>query len=188
MAKTLVKVKNIDKVTANIKKVFNDVKREKTLLNDIGKFVTEKIVSEARKGNSLEGDVKHKLPELKQTSKNIRKAIAKHAPELVDPQFFKANKSNITLTGQLLRSIKYVINRSSVFIVIGGKRTKAIQSSSKKSRTRSSKKQEASTNDDVYKDLVSRGFGFIGLDEKGQKRVKKLVIDEFRRTIKKFFK
>ena len=209
MAKKLVRVKNIDNVTKNIRKIFKDVKREKKLMNDIGFFTVDRIRTDARKGFLSSGGVRHKFPGLSKLTKIIRKSIGKNAPELVDSEFFKATKSNITLTGQLLKSLKYVVTSKSVFILISGNRTKINFAGikSKLSKTKSggmrntkgnrnasfgldfaAAEKQASTNVEVYNDLASRGFGFIGLDVKGQKRVRKLVLDEFRRTIKKFFK
>lgn len=210
MAKKLFRIKNVDRVTKSLKKIFNDVRREKRLLNEIGEFTKDRIVFEARKGNSLEGGIKHKLPPLKKSTKAIRGAIKRSAPELIDDTFFKANRSNVTLSGQLLKSIKYLIKGGSVFISVGGKRTmidlQGVKNVSlgrtKSGKIKSTKRnkgilsaidfaaagsKELKTNEDVYADLKSRGFGFIGLDDKGQKRVKKLVLDEFRRTIKKLF-
>ena len=175
MAKKTVRIQNLDAVTKNLKKIFNDVKREKKLLKDIGVFSRDRIIFEARRGFSMEGNKRHKFPPLKDSSKLIRKGILKKMPSRVDDQFFKPNKSNVTLTGQLIKSFSYVVKNNAVFLFFKDPRTKLDE-------------KDTTSNNAVYDDLESRGFGFIGLDEKSQKRVRKLVLDEFRRTIKKFFK
>ena len=129
-----------------------------------------------RSGKSLEDNIStKKVPLLKESTKAIRKQIAFAFPSFIDGTFFKADKSNVTFTGQLVKSLKFRIRDTSVFLLFKGSRKKLMP-------------DDASTNDEVYDNLKSIGFGFLGLDEKGQKRVKKMVLNEFRRTIKRFFK
>lgn len=176
MAKRLVRIKNVDKITKDLNKIFNNVRREKRLLNDIGKFVRDRIVFEARRGNTMASNVKtERLPKLKDSTKGIRKGIQEKRPGVVDPTFFDPDRSNVTLTGQLLRAFEYLIKGDRVVFLFKDRRSKL-------------NPDDTSSNNEVYDDLRKRGFGFVGLDEKGQKRVKRLVLDEFRRTIKKIFK
>ena len=171
-----VRFKNIDKVTARLNTVFNEAKTSKKMLNEIGTFVVERNKFFARSGKSLEdNNVPKKLPFLKESTIRIRKQLAFTFPSMIDGTFFKADKSNVTFTGQLLKSLRYTVKRDSIALIFLGGRKKMMP-------------DDAATNDQVYDNLKSLGFGFVGLDEKGQKRVARLVLDEFRRTLKKFFK
>lgn len=146
------------------------------MLLDIGKFTVDRNKFFARKGQSLSSnDRPRDLPNLQQTTINIRKQIQKKFPEFIDGQFFRADRSNVTLSGQLLESLEFRIKNDSVVLLFKGNRRKI-------------RKDDASTNDEVYENLVDLGFDFLGLDEKGQKRVKRIVIDELRREIRKYFK
>lgn len=171
-----VKIKNLDKIFDSVKKSLRETKRSEALLSEIGNFSVERIRFETRRGRTMvDNKSSRRLPPLKKTTKDFRKEIKESFPELVDPDFFRPNKSNVTLTGQLLKSLKFKIVKDKLIILIGG--TRKISSISFTTR-----------NEIVYRDLVELGFDFIGLDKKSQKRIKKLVLDEFRRTIKKFFK
>lgn len=170
-----VRIKNIDKVTKNIKRVFNQAKTEKTLLKNIGEFTRDRIRFNARTGKSLDNNTTPEpFPKLKENTIRRREAIQRNRPGVVDSKFFKANRANVTLTGQLLNSLEFFIKDNAVFIGFKKRREKIF-------------KDDETDNNKVYDNLVKLGFGFIGLDEKGQARVKKLVLDEFRRTIKKIF-
>lgn len=171
-----VRLKGVDGVIRSLNEVFKTAKKSKDMQNKIGKFVVDRNKFNARTGKSLESNKSpESLPGLKSTSKKIRARFAKDHPGDVDTRFFRATKSNVTLTGQLINSIKYLIKDNQIFILVSGRRKRI-------------KADDLGSNEAVYADLVKRGFGFLGLDETGQKRVKKIVLDEFRRTIKKIFK
>lgn len=167
-----VRFKNSARVMRAIKQVFKDTAESKRMLNKIGEFTVDRNQFFARSGKSLANNKSPvKLPMLKETTKKIRKQLAFAFPNFIDATFFKADKSNVTFTGQLLKSLSFNIKRDSVALIFKGGRKKMMP-------------DDASTNDEVYDNLEKLGFGFVGLDEKGQKRVKKLVLDEFRRTSK----
>ena len=175
MARKGVRIKNIDKVIALLRETFRSASESKKMLDNIGDFVVTRNKFFARTGKSLSNNkAPIKLPELQDTSKAQRARIAKKFPEFISGKFFKAERSNVTLSGQLLNSLNFKIKKKSVVLFFKGKR-KVISPNDLKS------------NDAVYDNLVDLGFDFLGLDEKGQKRVSKLVLDEFRRTIKKNF-
>ena len=171
-----VKIKNIDGVVNNIKEVFEETKKSRFMQLKIGQFVVARNKQFARGGKSLANNKNPvKLPDLKESSKRIRRQIAKEFPGLVDGKHFKPDVSNVTLTGQLLESLTFKVENNDIVVFFKGNRKKISS-------------DDLATNDAVYDNLVKLGFGFVGLDEKGQKRVKRIVIDELRRTIKKFFK
>lgn len=173
-----VKIKNLNKVISSIKDVFEDTTTQKKLLDDIGELVVKRIQFFARTKKSLEGNDKPTpLPNLKDSTVKRRKEIGRRFPQEVDDDFFLPNtkRSNVTLTGQLLRALSFLVKKNEIVVFF------------KSGRKKASFEEKRSTNDEVYDDLESRGFGFVGLDEKGQKQVKKLVLDEFRRTLRKRF-
>ena len=171
-----VKIKNLDKITKDLKKVFTDTKTQTRTLFEIGKFVRDRIVFEARSGYSLEGDKRKKFPALKESTVNRRKGLEKTNPFVLDDRFFKADRANVTLTGQLLDAFKFKIQQQNGKIIFFFKDLrKPIQS------------DDSTSNNEVYDNLKKLGFGFIGVDERSQKRVRKIVLDNFRRNIKKIF-
>ena len=171
-----VRIKNIDGVTSSIKKIFNDTKTSQRVLLDIGNFTKDRIVATARTGKSLEDNERpKKFPGLKPSTKKSRKSIAKNRPERVDREFFRPGFANVTLTGQLLKSLTFKISPRGLVTLFFKDKRKPIY------------RGEETSNNSVYDNLKKLGFGFLGLDEKGQKRVKKIVLDEFRRNIKKIF-
>lgn len=172
-----VRIKNIDGVSKAIKKVFKTSAHSQKVLNEIGEFTRDRVRQQARSGKSLENNsAPKKFPNLKESTKQRRESLERNHRFKLDPDFFKARFANVTLTGQLLDALKYQISkRGLVSLFFKEKRRKMFDA------------DENVTNSDVYKNLKKLGFGFLGLDEKGQKRVKKIVLDEFRRNIKKTF-
>ena len=208
MAK-MVKIKNIDKVSRTLRDVFKNVAKEQVVLDAIGKMMLDRILFNARRGRSLENNVSPvPFKNLKPITKTIRRVVQKTSPQSVDPQFFKPNKANVTFTGQLLDSLSFKSKKNSVAITISGRRQNIDFESLKRKLSTTSggavrntafnrraqfalnfaaESKQASTNSKVYDNLVEQGYGFIGVDEKGVKLAKKIVLDEFRRTIKKLF-
>ena len=175
MAKRFFRMKNVDEVTKKMEKIFEDAATNDKVLNEIGQLISERIVFLARTGKSSEGDTNPTpFPDLKDSTVRQRRAFQKNYPGEVDAKFFKPGRANVTMTGQLLESFTYKIKNNSVVLFFKDSRKKV-------------RKGDESSNNAVYSNLVKLGFGFVGLDERGQKRVKKIVLDEFRRTIKKIF-
>lgn len=172
-----VKIKGIEEATKAAKEVFKDTKTSTKVLVDVGKLVQKRIVATARTGYSLEDNQRKKFRSLKESTVESREALEKTYPERIDREFFKPDRANVTLTGQLLEAFKFKIDKAKglVFFFFKDERKKITP-------------DDSSSNNEVYDNLQSLGYGFTGLDEKGQKRVKKIVLDEFRRNIKKIFK
>jgi len=86
----------------------------------------------------------------------------------VDKTFFSPKRSNLTLTGQMLDSLSGLVKSKarSVEVFVEGRRDDGL------------------TNQAVAKDLKSMGRTFLGLDEKGRGRIRKIVLDEIRRQIR----
>lgn len=86
-----------------------------------------------------------------------------------------SRKSNLTVTGQLLDSLtaKIDLKNSEIIIMVSGTRSWGVD--------------KGKTNQSVANKLARMGYEFLGMDERGIKRIKKIVLDEFRRNIKKTF-
>ena len=169
-------IKNVDRVARTINKVFNDARTQRRMYDDIGKFTTNRIVATARTGKSLEDNFDpQKFPKLKESTIKRRESLKRNNPFVLDEQFFRARFANVTLTGQLLESFRYRVQRSIVSFFFKDKRLPIYEG-------------DETSNNNVYDNLESLGFGFVGLDFKGQQRVKRIVLDQLRREIKKIFK
>lgn len=82
---------------------------------------------------------------------------------------FSPAKSNLTLTGQLLASLKPTANHSRQSVSV----------------TPTGSRDDGRTNQDVASYVAEQGRPFLGLDEKGRARMIRLIIDDLRRTLKK---
>jgi len=193
------RVKNIDSVFNAVRALYDDLTTQTSELDKIGKFTRDRIVAETRKGFDLTNDGA-KQPELsegyiayrRQLGKKFRKADkdvalgmsiddaikknkldtkAKPTPT-PDSTFFNPGKSNLTLTGQLLESIEYTIRADEKKIIIEPKGSR----------------DDGKTNKEVAEELATRktrlapnGRKFMGLDERGFKRIRNLIVEAIRR-------
>lgn len=95
------------KAFANIEKKLKRVTTSKKMLNDIGEFLVEDIQNTARKGKVVEGEKFKGNPKLAPSTKKWRKKYEKVNPTGQD---YSTNKSNLTFTGEFLRSIAFKIS------------------------------------------------------------------------------
>lgn len=168
MAKARVRVKNIETVIMNAKKVLEDVRSSPDMLKQIGDFTVERIKAETRAGYSLPN--KSKLPPLKDQTIALREEA--EALGLVDAEFYRSSDfANNTLTGQVLGSLTYEIDERSGSLEVFVPDTPRFDG--------------PETNKDVAENLSDLGREFIGYNDKMVKRIKRLVLDEYRRRIKK---
>ena len=93
--------KSLKDVEDLIKKAFNNVIRNKKMLTEIGEDVTKDIQFQTRAGNSIPNN--EKLAPLKKSWILIRKRIAESQGT---HQAYREKRSNLTLSGQLLNSLK----------------------------------------------------------------------------------
>lgn len=167
----------MDSVLKVIDKVFEDtVESDKTLV-EVSDFVVDRIQKQTRSGKSLPENRKA----IKQVSKEYAKA--RTTDKFQDENRPLSNlflgkkltrKSNLTVTGQLLSSV--------IGKIVKGIKGKTLIISP------TGQRRDGETNEKVAEDLSIRGFNFMGLDDKGIERVKKIVLNNFRRNTKKIFK
>lgn len=115
--------------------------------------------------------LKYISEEHKKTKKKLAKLNSKG-------KNFGASKSNLTITGQLLESLKGQNKKRSVEIEAKGERKPYKVS-------KNSYAKKTPSNEELVEYLKEKGFSFIGLSEKMKKNIKKLVKEEFFRKFNK---
>jgi hypothetical protein len=179
-----VKVKNLKEVFLGVQALyFDDTAKRQIFLNEQAKFLRDRIVAETRKGKDLSRKGVSQPP-LSQGYINWRRKLKDgKAPNRENikphPIFFSPSFSNLTLTGQLLDSVQWFVNERRKFFEI---RPTGVRRNPKNSFIKNL--FFGLRNQTVANDLARRGRTFLGIDEKGLKRVRKAFIDEFRRELK----
>lgn len=190
------RVKNIESVFNAVQSIYKDLTTQAEELDKIGEFARDRIVAETRKGYDLteNGAPQPELSEsyiawrrtlanrgraLERVSKGSQKqkdlelvsGITERTPT-PDSTFFRAAKSNLTLTGQLLNSIEYTVKASQKKIIIEP----------------TGFRDDGKTNLEVAEELATRktrlapfGRKFLGLDDRGFQRIRNLIVEAIRR-------
>lgn len=163
------KVKNVKRVFKNAKDVFKNVGKSKAFLEKSARFLKNRIQAQTRSGRDLVND--RAQPALSKNYVAYRESVMDGTSGdgvRPDKRFMVPSLSNLTLTGQLLKSMKYELRsrlrRFDIFV--------------------SGLRKDGSYNSNVAKDLKDRGRVFLGVDENGILRIKKNLLDDFRRLIK----
>lgn len=105
MAKVKFNEQDIRKVEINVRAAFNKVIQNNQMLNEIGGFLVEDIVTQTRNEKSVV-DMKD-LRLLKESWITKKKWLIKQGT--TPDEFYDEGKSNLTFTGQLLRSLKHFV-------------------------------------------------------------------------------
>lgn len=166
------RVKNMDSIVTALRNIYKDVTRSEVELTKIAQFLRDRVVAETRKGNDLTQGGR-KQPPLSEGYIDYRVRVDRGEEGVRgDPTFFKVNVSNLTLTGQMLDSIEYKITPSQNKIVIEP----------------TGVRDDGLRNVDVAMELANRstrlaprGRKFLGVDDRGYKRVRALVVEAIRR-------
>ena len=188
-----IKITGVDKVILSLKDLFENKVADTKLLLDIADFARSRIQSFTRSGKSLVTN--SRLKSLSESYKDMRRGAVKYRtlkdgrvivlPEPderlkeVDTKFFDPDYSNLTFTGQLLNAIESRIkfaDRVVEIFVNDETRTSAYKSKSGRS-------PKPLTNYDVKELVEKAGRPFLGLDDKGIDRIKKLVLNNIRKQI-----
>jgi hypothetical protein len=161
------KVSGIKSVFDSIKQIFERSTQQEEFLTKIKDFVVLRVQAETRKGKDLSRDGADQ-PNLSPGYIRMREGYVKDGTIKVDGTFFETDFSNLTLTGQMLKSLNGLVKprQRTVEVFVEGRR------------------DDGQTNQAVANDLAKRGRTFLGLDTKGKVRIRKLVLDEIRRQIR----
>lgn len=179
MAKARARIKNLRSVFNAIEKVFNDTVQEDKMLNDIGKEIVKRVKTQTQIGNDLKNE--DKQPSLSDGYINYRSRLRQGKVEntSVKPsKLMQPERSQLTLTGQLLESLKYEIDKRKATITMEPTGT----------RKPTKRKNDITTNKELTLDLAKRGREYLGLDKTGVENIRQKVLRVLRRNIRKFNK
>jgi hypothetical protein len=115
------------------------------------------------------------LKTISQGHKKNKKKLAKANKTGV---LFSPGKSNLTITGQLLASLKKVKHKTKTIVSPTGSRTPYKLASGKSAKS-------TPTNKELTEYLEEKGYVYMGLSEKMKKQLKKLVTAQFYRSFRK---
>lgn len=166
------------KITQRVRDIFDKVASNKDLQNQIGEFVVERIKAEARREQPVNKG--RSFPGLKQATIANRRRLGKLN---TTQKTFKAERSNLTLTGQLIDAVTFEGKNKTIRIFVEA--TKRIgYKTSKKSK-------ESNPPDNAKLDSFLRAKGFKLFTAQGvkefepiPKRVKALTLRFLRRALK----
>lgn len=187
------KIKNVKSVLNAIKSGFQDSFQRKEIYEKIGKFTANRVKQETQKGKDLSRGGAPQ-PQLSEGYIRIRELIQK-GKLIIDPpqgRVFRFNRSNLTLTGQLLESVDAEVKPrdGTVTVFPTGPREKTVIFNPATGKGLFGEESESDldqpgTNQELADDLAKRGRTFLGMDQKGVKRIRRIVLDEVRRVISK---
>lgn len=113
-----VEINGIGNVKESIKKLFEEVKKDKELLDQIGMKTVEQFRSYNRAGKSPDG-TKHRA--LEQSWIDKKDQLSKNNTQ---SEFFYRGAPNMTFTGQLLNAIRFVADPNTGSVTVDVKNTK----------------------------------------------------------------
>jgi len=150
---------------------------KKTLLDSLAEFLQLRIYQFTKRGKSLalEGA---KIKELSPGYKKWRRKVFKNNGKLLRDRgsirfgdFFSPNRSNLTLTGQMLDALTHKTIPSDAQMVVTVKNT--------------ARKNDELSNSQVAKEVAENGRPFLGIDTKTKDIVRRKIITELRRSLRR---
>ena len=166
-----VNFKNIDGVEKLVVDSFTQLKNERSTLIEVATFARKRIQQQTRLGNSMPNKAK-----LKPLSAGYREARANKKGG-TDPQFFSPSKSNLTLSGQMLASLKERIVQT----------PGSVNEPSVVEVSPTGQRNDGLANSQVAEFVREGGRPFLGLDEKATNQIKNIVLKNLRRVLRKTF-
>ena len=110
-----VRIKGLKKALNDVRKKIKDVATNKGLLKGIGQASTKEIKKTIREGVSPKTE--KRFIKLKPKTISRRKTFAKKGGK---SPFFIASKSNLTMTGKMVRSLKSTVEKNQIIIKFHG--------------------------------------------------------------------
>lgn len=169
MAKSDAKVK--------LKGAFSQIARaikelEVDSLSEISEFVRSRIVAKARGGKTMKSGKEESLPDLSEGYKKQRRDMKKRGDESTDPDFFRPTKSNVTLTGEYLRSVhvKSMDKRKGEFVIGPNDQKHG---------------DDDFTNEQLAQYLAKQGRSIYGIDDTTKERIIAILKRDVRNSLKK---
>lgn len=167
--------KTIDAAEASVSAKLNEIAKSPALLSEIAEVAITDIKFQARKGVSTETNSKFKSlsPKWIKQRQKIAQATPVH-------ETFKPNRSNITITGQLLDAMSKMLTKSGIAIVFKGLHNPYFINRVRKSGIRTVGKKIS--NDDLS-GYVNEVRPFFKIRESLLPRLKNIVIRYIRRKV-----
>jgi hypothetical protein len=106
--------KTIDKAQADIQAKLKEIVKSPALLSEVADVAIKDIQFQARRGVTADGN------KFKALSSRWIKERQKIAQASATHETFKANRSNITITGQLLDAMGKMLSKSGIYILFKG--------------------------------------------------------------------
>lgn len=175
-----IKLKNLDRVKANVKNTMENALKDVTLRKEIGKQARDTMVALSKTG---------KDPSNGRFFKALKKSTVKRRRELADlgnttTDVYSPEKSNLSFTGQLLNSVKVIVKAGDSIITIkatGGREAYKTGKASTAKNTPSNEK---------LMEIHMGGKGvparrFLGMSKKALGSSKRKVIEFLRRKLRR---
>lgn len=192
MAKT--NVRGLNEFLKNLKDAVSHF--DNAFFLELGEYASKRIVMMARSGKRMANGEATRLKPLspeyiefrekfmtgektgaKRTQKKAKKATK---AKVVDPAFFKPDRSNLTFTGQYLESIRVTkIDRASRTLTIEPDDTP------RKKGPRFIKSSGEVTNKEIAEYQAKQGRNIFGMDKQGVQVMKTKVLNEIRKQLRK---
>lgn len=170
-----VNIKNVKRITDKLEAALKDVLLKDETYIDISNFATERIRQKARLSKRMENDGSDSkpTPNLSDSYRDQRKRI-KRGQRGTDAQFFlpEVKKSQLTFTGQLLKSLTGKIKRKTE-----SKGTLELEFKGTRN--------DGLTNNQVYKYLLKRnaGYNILALSKKSIELIRNKVLTRLRQAL-----
>lgn len=162
MAKT--NVKNLGRVLDRLKKAISFL--DEGVYLKLGEYVRNRIQSKARSGQTMISGSSKKLKKLSPDYIEYRKKNADKA----DSEFFSPKRSNLTFTGQYLKSIRVTkISRANRTLFVEPTGTR----------------KDGLTNKKLSGYVAKQGRNIFGMDQTGLKVLKNMLVREIRNSLRK---
>jgi hypothetical protein len=152
MAKTKAQITGIKESGDKLRQFLQSAIKDKDVLEELGTFSSSEI--KKRTTARLE---EYKQPDIEETTIKRRKSLIEQGNK---SEFARANRSNLTLSGQLLDAIKYRINQSKALITI------FLSDERRPYKGKSGQDLEAKSNNQIKKDLEAIGRKFLFISER----------------------
>lgn len=170
--KAVVKITGLGQAKDNALKFLNSTKKDSKILNTEGQFTADQIRNRTR---GRQEEYKQN-PITKGTSKR-RESLIKSG-NFLDERQTKPKQSNLTLSGQLLGAITYKINSafSEIIIFLNPDRRPY-------KGARGFELENLKDNNEIKKDLESRGRKFLFLSERLRINLENRLVKELKRRL-----
>jgi len=165
-----------DRVTTTFEKSISN----RSFLTFLANFTKERIFNTVKQGYSMAGGEKHKLKPLSTGYKNYRKKFQEIHPV---GTFFSPNRSNLTLTGQMLEALTFKVSQAKGIFEVFVKDSP--RDPTPPISLRAIKEPPRMSNAEVAKEVADKGRPFLGLDSASMKRIRNEVLKDLRLQLRR---